>query len=235
MQLADDILKLDQLYSVSPSDILYKQHLTHKIEFDLLSTQQTENLILKSRDKYYEHRERAGKVLAHQLCQRTANQYISEISNEHNMKHTDHSKINLCFYNYYLHLYTSQSLKEIPILDSFFHNLNIRQLNPELVSRLKDYVYTGELVAAIKSMQNGKSLGPDGFPSEFFKTFSGSLASLLLSVFNESLSKNSLPPTMREATISLILKNDKKSSFLQFILANFPPQCGHENSFQIAC
>ena len=41
----------------------------------------------------------------------------------------------------------------------------------------------------------------------FFKTFSVTLAPLLLSVFKESLS--SLAPTMREATISLILKKDK--------------------------
>lgn len=46
----------------------------------------------------------------------------------------------------------------------------------------------------------------------FFKKCSDKLAPLLLSVFKESLSSNSLPPTMREATISLILKKDKSPS-----------------------
>lgn len=212
MQLADDILKLDMLYSVSPSDVLHKQRLTLQMEFDLLSTHHAENLILKSRHKYYEHGERAGKVLAHQLRQRTANQYISEISDEQNMKHTDHSEIVMYFYNYYSHLYTSESPKEKPILDSFFQNLEVPQLAPELVTKLEEDVSTEELVTAIKSMQNGKSPGPDGFPSEFFKTFSGTLTPLLLSVFNESLLTNSLPPTMREATISLTLKSEKNPS-----------------------
>ena len=36
-------------------------------------------------------------------------------------------------------------------------------------------------------MQSNKAPGPDGFPIEFFKTFIGKLAPLLLSVFNESL------------------------------------------------
>lgn len=58
-------------------------------------------------------------------------------------------------------------------------------------------------------MQSCKSTGPDGYPSEFFKTFSVTLAPLLFLLFKESLSLNSLPPTMREATISLILKKDK--------------------------
>ncbi|KAM7402819.1 hypothetical protein PAMP_018030 [Pampus punctatissimus] len=212
MQLTNDILRLDRLYCVSPSDVLHKQRLTLKMEFDLLSTYQAENLVLKSRHKYYEHGERAGKVLAHQLRQRTANKFISEITDEENIKHTDHAEINLCFHNYYSHLYTSESLKDKSLLDSFFQNLEVPQLKPELVTKIEEDISTVELVAAIKSMQNGKSPGPDGFPSEFFKTFSGSLAPLLLSVFNESLSTGSLPPTMCEATISLILKSDKNPS-----------------------
>ncbi len=46
-------------------------------------------------------------------------------------------------------------------------------------------------------------------PIEFFKTFIGKLAPLLLSVFNESLESGSLPPTLTQATIALLLKKDK--------------------------
>lgn len=65
IQLADDILKLDQLYSASPSDILYIQSLTLNVEFDVLSNHHAENFILKSRHRYYEHGEKAVKVLVH--------------------------------------------------------------------------------------------------------------------------------------------------------------------------
>ena len=54
-QLTDDILKLDMKYSHSPSDDILKQRLLLKTEFDLLSTHQAENLILKSRHSSYEH------------------------------------------------------------------------------------------------------------------------------------------------------------------------------------
>lgn len=67
-----------------------------------------------------------------------------------------------------------------------------------------------EITLAIRSMQSGKSPGPDGFPTDFFKKFSEQLSPLLLSVFKESLSSKILPPTMRQATISLILKKYKK-------------------------
>lgn len=77
-QLTDAILKLDIRYSHSPSDEILKQRLMLKTEFDLLLTCQAENLILKSRHVSYEYGERAGKILAHQLRQKTANQYIGD-------------------------------------------------------------------------------------------------------------------------------------------------------------
>lgn len=81
-----------------------------------------------------------------------------------------------------------------------------------------------EITLAIRSMQSGKSPGPDGFPTDFFKKFSEQLSPLLLSVFKESLSSKILPPTMRQATISLILKKDKNpleySSFHPISLLN---------------
>lgn len=58
-------------------------------------------------------------------------------------------------------------------------------------------------------MQNGKASGPDGFPSEFYKKFANQLTPILLSVFNESFTTGSLPPTMQQAVISLIPKKDK--------------------------
>lgn len=60
-QLTDDILKLDKIYSQSPSDDILKQRLTLKNEFKLLTTRQAEYLILKSRHGLYEHGEKAGK------------------------------------------------------------------------------------------------------------------------------------------------------------------------------
>lgn len=61
----------------------------------------------------------------------------------------------------------------------------------------------------MKSMQNNKAPGPDGYPVEFFKRFQHKLAPLLHSVYIESLQNGSLPPTLRQASISLLLKKDK--------------------------
>ena len=67
----------------------------------------------------------------------------------------------------------------------------------------------GEKASAIGSMQRGKSPGPDGYPTDFYKKFSRQLSSLLLSVFKESFFLRALPSTMPEAVISIHLKKGK--------------------------
>ncbi len=59
------------------------------------------------------------------------------------------------------------------------------------------------------SPQNSKTPGPDGFTVEFFKVFSAPIAPALQKMYNESFSKGCLPPTLSEASISLLLKSDK--------------------------
>lgn len=55
-------------------------------------------------------------------------------------------------------------------------------------------------------MNSGWAPGPDGLPVEIYKKFSAMLLPHLLEVFNESYEKGTLPPSLRAATISLLLK-----------------------------
>lgn len=66
-----------------------------------------------------------------------------------------------------------------------------------------------EIEVAIGSMQAGKTPGPDGYPTEFFKKFCTQLTPLLLSVFEESLLSQSLPCTMFQAVIFPIIKKER--------------------------
>ena len=66
-----------------------------------------------------------------------------------------------------------------------------------------------EVKEAIRSMQSGKAPGSDGYGTEFYKTFSDKLAPILLDMFNESLANGSLPQTLSQAVISLLLKKTK--------------------------
>lgn len=65
-------------------------------------------------------------------------------------------------------------------------------------------------------MQSSKAPWPDGFPTEFFKKFNTKLAPLLLSMNNESLENGSLPPTLTQASIALLLKGKDPTSCSSF-------------------
>lgn len=109
-QLANDILKLDSILATTPSNDLFKQQMTLQTDFNLLSTRQIENLINKTQSKIYECGEKTGKILAHQLHQKTADRTIAEIKDESGIKHIDHSEINSCYRKFYTKLYDSESM-----------------------------------------------------------------------------------------------------------------------------
>lgn len=109
-QLANDILKLDSILATTPSNDLFKQQMTLQTDFNLLSTRQIENIINKTQSKIYECGEKTGKILAHQLHQKTADRTIAEIKDESGIKHIDHSEINSCYHKFYTKLYDSESM-----------------------------------------------------------------------------------------------------------------------------
>lgn len=55
----------------------------------------------KSKSGYYEQREKAGRLLAHRLHQRSAHQAISAVNNEQGIKLSDNGEINTCLSKFY--------------------------------------------------------------------------------------------------------------------------------------
>lgn len=66
-----------------------------------------------------------------------------------------------------------------------------------------------ELNLAISRLKTGKSPGSDGFTTEWHKSMKPRLAPLLLNTFNWILQKGEVPPSWREAVITVILKENK--------------------------
>lgn len=62
---------------------------------------------------------------------------------------------------------------------------------------------------AISRLKDGKSPDSDGFTTEWYKSLKPQLSPLLLKTFNWILQKGEIPPSWREAIISVIPKEDK--------------------------
>lgn len=88
-EVTDQILELDMLYSNQLSADTMKKQLSLQTEFDILLTQQTEYLFSKFGNSDAMNMGKNGRILAHRLQQRTANQAIPAVNGERGLKSTD--------------------------------------------------------------------------------------------------------------------------------------------------
>lgn len=196
---------LDNKHASSPSPDTYKQLLILRSEYNTLSTSQAEEALLKSRCRYYDIGDKANKILAYQLRQSVTTHFIPQIKTVEGVT-TDPSKINAEFKHFYSTLYEPDTVTDSAQLNSFFDKLHVPTLTSEQQELLECPLTVKELTTAMTAMQCGKCPGPDGFPLEFYRKFSSKIIPLLLKMLNTSLTLGQLPHTLRQATITLILK-----------------------------
>lgn len=222
--LTNSIFNLDRKYSESPSPELYKERIALQSKLNLLSTNQAEYLLLRTRSTYYEYGEKASRLLAHQLKRQTASWLIPQVRDQDQNIVTNPKEINNTFATFYSTLYTSEFPSDVTNMNSFLDNLELPSIEPGDREGLDRTLTQSEIITAIGDMRTGKSPGPDGYPPEFFKKFKDKLAPIMLEVFNESLGNGSLPPTLTQAKITLLLKKDKDPT--NWLLPSYlPPEC----------
>ena len=129
---------------------------------------------------------------------------------------TDHKLILNSASDYYKKLFSSKSnLSQRDLFDSFFKKLNIPKLNEEQRTSCEGLISKEECKKAIEMFENGKTLGNDGIPIEFYKKLWNILADQLVDVFNYSFQLEEMTTSQRQAIITLIDKKGKDRSYLE--------------------
>ena len=200
---------MDYKNSIAPTRDFLKDRLTLQTKFDLITTRNREQLLLQSRSRLYEHSDKAGKFLAQQVRQSMTSTLITNIRKHDDLISNDEQEMNVEFKRFYSSLYTSEVIYDPSKLELFFQNLNPPQVNVLLKEQLEKPMSKEEIRTALYSMQNAKAPGPDRYTLEFLKKFGDQLLPILLSVFEESFVEGHLPPTLCQASISVLLKNNK--------------------------
>jgi hypothetical protein len=67
------------------------------------------------------------------------------------------------------------------------------KVNQEDINHLNRPITGNEIETAIKILPKKKSLGPEGFSAEFFKTFKAELIPTLLKIFHEIEREGTMP------------------------------------------
>lgn len=133
--------------------------------------------------------------------------FIDVLKDKDGQDKTNLSDILTLVHSFYSDLYTNEDIDK-EALDHLLSRVkgNVKDCKKKLDSKLS----LDELTKAIDSMQNNKAPGADGQPKEFYVTFWSELKLSLLEMYNESLHLGSLPPSLREGTISLLFKKGDK-------------------------
>jgi hypothetical protein len=112
---------------------------------------------------------------------------------------------------YFENLY-SNKFENFEEMDRFLDTYDHPNLNQEDINHLNRSIMQNEIEAAIKSLPDKKTPGPDGFTVEFYQTFKEEPTSTVFKLFHKIEREGTLPDSFYEANIILIPKLDKDTS-----------------------
>lgn len=156
-----------------------------------------------------------GNLLGYQARAAVASRLIPKITKPSGTITTDSTKICNSFLNYYSNLYKSETDPLTWEGPNPLELLTYPQVDGTLFPSLGAPITLSEVQEMIKSLQNSKSPGLDGYTVEFYKAYSTCFAPILVRVFNDAYTKGCLPPTLWEASITLLFLKGSRSASLR--------------------
>lgn len=143
---------MDQQIASSSSPSLLNRRVSSQTEFDLITTTDAERLLLGSRATYYEHGNKAGRLLTHQLRRQAASHIITQIKDSAGVIYTDSIAINSVFSTSYSSLYSSEAPSDSTVMHSFLDELNFLTIDPDVATDLDSPLTTEEIILVINNM-----------------------------------------------------------------------------------
>ncbi len=191
------------------SDKINHKLIKLRAQYNALSITKAENSLIRLKQSFYEQGEKAGKLLAWQIKKLDTEKAINNIQIENGELTSNPLEINNTFVSFYKDLYKSESEHYIEDQGHFLNNLQIPLISEEDKNNLDNMLEESEILESIAKLKNGKTAGPDALPIDIYKLFKDKLVGPLKEMYEESFQNGYLPPTLRTALITLILKPDK--------------------------
>lgn len=150
---------------------VYRHLLLERRKLDALEIGQVQRNILFLKQRYCLHRPKQLKLLAWKVWKTRMAKQVHSLTDHAGKRLTRTSEISAAFRDFYPSLYSSSSPNREDILSILQQHFKDKRLSADHVRLLDAPITPEEVQGVIKLLKNGKSLGNNGFPVEFYKRY----------------------------------------------------------------
>lgn len=164
-------------------------------DVSLIRTSLTKLHLLHQSQRIFEQGEKSGRLLAWLSREYSSPVSIPRIQSSDGEILTDSSQIIEQFAAYYQELYRSRVRFTESELQAYLEGIDLPYLTDATRERLDGPLTLKELQIAVKSLQGGKTPGPDGYPAEFYKQYADDILPIyMLSSLSLARNRKCVPP-----------------------------------------
>ena len=171
ISLENSVKQLEIKISTSSNEELLEQYNRAKNEFEALYDYITEEIILRSKTNWYEHREKSSKYFLNLEKWNKFKSHLRKILTSGSQETTNQTAILDNIRSYYSSLYKRRSNKSESDSLSYLTNLNLPKFSEDQQNLCEGKLTRRECWEALLSMDSNKSPSNDGLSREFYICF----------------------------------------------------------------
>lgn len=124
--------------------------------------------------KYHGFGNKAGKLLSHLIKGAHKPTFIFSLLDAQGSLVTSNEQINEVFRPFYAKLYVAPAFPSNAAVQ-FFNTILLPKVTEAQLNDLNAPITAADVTHVVRNLSNGKALSPDGYTSEFYKTFQDTL------------------------------------------------------------